>query len=317
MMKFGLIGFGNQAKRIIEIINSEFSRVQYKLFNHRKGLDNKNFENIYDLKDFNDCDAVFITTPNDFHFKYLEYLINNFNGYIFCEKPPVTNKNDLDKLAQINNKKKKKIYFNFNYRFSPFFESLKNDSEKYSLGRLVNSTVIQGHGLGFKEEYKNNWRSNKETHKNGVFETFSIHYFDMYFYMFGTPQKWVNFNSNLSPYGNSFDNSNFSCQFENNTTLNLTVSYTSPFVSKIINTYENGIIEIDTEKRIYAPRDCFSKDGRFTTPNLIYKEQFNYEIQKETTKKSVLYFCNTVLKKTDFNVKLFDTSVQTNKFLFD
>ncbi len=317
-MKFGLIGFGNHAVKLVDIIGSQIKGVKYKLYNHRTGYNKslENLENVFSLEELFDCDAIFITSPNDTHFKYLKSLIENYDGYIFCEKPPVTNEADLKYLSEISDKDKKRIYFNFNYRFSPYFESLKKDSEKYSLGKLITASIIQGHGLAFKECYKGSWRSDKTLHKMGVFENYSIHYFDMFIYLFGCPEKYINLTSSQSPYGDSIDNSTFTCQFKNSSTLTVSTSYTTPKVNKLTFVFENGIIEFDTNKRIYAPREYFDDKGLFALPPLIAEEELSESLHEDTLIASVKYFIQTVKNNKDFELNAFDSSVCTNNLLF-
>ena len=56
-------------------------------------------------------------SPDFTHFHYINKL--HKTAYIFCEKPPCTNKKQLHNLKRL---KTKKIYFNFNDRFSILFK---------------------------------------------------------------------------------------------------------------------------------------------------------------------------------------------------
>lgn len=317
-LKFGFIGFGNHALRLHEIVSSNYKNAEFKLYNHREGYDKAlpGMQNVYLLNDLSDCDAIFVSSPNDSHFAYLKDLIENYSGYVFCEKPPVTECSDMAYLDRVSDDVKKRFYFNFNYRFSPYLESLKNDSSNYALGRLISASIIQGHGLALKECYTNNWRSRKETHKQGVFETFSIHYFDMFVYLLGFPKNHINYTASLSPCGDSIDNSSFMAQFNNGATLNLTTSYTTPKTNSLTFVYENGIVVFDEEKKVYGPRDTFDERGLFADPPLIIKESFAQDIYNDSLKKSVLYFCEVVENKAEFDIKAFDASLNTNKLLF-
>lgn len=315
-MKFGFIGFGNHAQKLINIITAEDDGITIKLYNHRKDYRKPDVENVFEISDLFNCDAIFITSPNETHFEYIKYLVENYTGYIFCEKPPVTELKDLEYLENLSEQIKKRIYFNFNYRFSPYVESLKTDSEKYSLGRLINASIVQGHGLALKECYSNNWRSDKTTHKNGVFETYSIHYFDMFIYLFGAPKSYANFTSSLSPFGDSIDNSSFACQFNNNATLNITASYTTPKINSVNLIFENGLIEFDDAKYIYGPRDCFDDNGLFKDPPLIKKEEIATDIHANSLKQSITYFCNVVKNNSEFELNAFEASVNSNRMLF-
>jgi len=114
--KIGIIGYKNHANRIIAILNKFPNFEITKIFHPTKKINDARGTN--NLNELYLCDCVFILSPNDTHYEYLFKFINNFEGYIFCEKPPVTKQNELNKLEKISNDKKMKIFFNFNFRFS-------------------------------------------------------------------------------------------------------------------------------------------------------------------------------------------------------
>ena len=147
MNKIAIIGNGNHSKRIQFILKKK--RKNFFIYKPIKKKEDKiNFEKV------KKCKIIFICSPNNTHFDYIKKL---FKGrYIFCEKPPVSKKSELNKLKKINNKK---IYFNFNQRFSILADLLKKIN-KYKLGDLVYANRICSHGLAFKKEYKKSWRSN-------------------------------------------------------------------------------------------------------------------------------------------------------------
>ena len=109
-----------------------------------------------------DCDCILILSPDDTHFEYISKLSQNYNGYIFCEKPIVTKLNELNELENISEDKKKKIFFNFNFRFSKISEILEKESTDKKIGEISHVTIISTHGLAFKKEYLDSWRSNKK-----------------------------------------------------------------------------------------------------------------------------------------------------------
>ncbi len=316
-LKIGFIGFGKHAQKLLNMIVLSYPLSSFKLFNHRENYDKtiENLENVYNLEDLNDCDAVFIVSPNSTHFNYIKFLVNNYNGYVFCEKPPVTQDEEIRYLETIPKGVKKRFYFNFNYRFSPYVESLKYDPEKYALGRLVTASIIQGHGYAFKDCYKSNWRSSCKTHKSGVFETFAIHFADMFVYCFGFPEKFSNYTASFSLCSDSIDNASFMCQFTNKATLTLSVSYTTPKINSVVFVYENGYIEFSDTKKIYGPRDFFDENGLFIEPPLIAQETIDSDIHFESLKSSVEYFMEKVEKEECFDIKEFDCSIETNKLL--
>ena len=191
--KIGIIGKGSQFKRISKILRKK--RNNYFLYKP----DNSKYYDKEEFDKLNKCQIIFILSPNHTHFKYIKKFYKN--KYIFCEKPPVNSRNDLIKLKKINHKK---IYFNYNFRYSLIAQIL-SDRKKYKLGDLLYGNIIIGHGLGFKKEYLTSWRSNLQLCKKGVFEIVSIHWIDLINYFFNINKiqkpKLINFLKK----GTSFD----------------------------------------------------------------------------------------------------------------
>jgi hypothetical protein len=129
-LKVCIIGNGFHSKRIQKILN--FYKVNYYI---HKPISKKNYQK-EDLKQLKKYNVFFIISPNHTHYHYVKSLYKE--GYIFCEKPPTNNHSELKKLKKINSKK---IYYNFNYRFSKISQILK-DKKKYNLGRLIYANII-------------------------------------------------------------------------------------------------------------------------------------------------------------------------------
>ena len=131
--KIGFIGYKGHANRLIKIFD-ELDRCEILFFYHpKKDIDidqlslkeKRKSSATKKLSDLFKCDGIVICTPNHTHFDYLKTLVKNYEGYIFCEKPPVTKKGELEALIKFSNSDKKRIHFNFNLRFSALFDILK------------------------------------------------------------------------------------------------------------------------------------------------------------------------------------------------
>ena len=172
-MRVGIIGNGTQSQRIQKILKNK--KVNFFLYKPS----NRNY---YDQKDFEELKKnkiIFILSPNKTHYKYIKKLYRN--RFIFCEKPPVNNIVELRKLRKINYKR---IYFNYNMRFSKI-SNILSLRHKYNLGKLIYANVANVHGLALKKkEYLNSWRSNKKKCPKGIFEIVSIHLIDLINYHF-------------------------------------------------------------------------------------------------------------------------------------
>ena len=140
MISIGIIGNGGHSKRIQKILKKK--KIKYFIYKP----DRPKYFNKSSFAKLKKCKAIFIVSPNNTHYQYIRKL--RHGRYIFCEKPPVTNLKDLNKLKKINNGK---IYFNFNFRFLKISEILKN-TKKYNLGNLLYANLISSHGLSLKKK---------------------------------------------------------------------------------------------------------------------------------------------------------------------
>jgi len=85
-VKLGIIGYKNHAERLLNILDKKKDcHVEFIYHPTKKLKDVRGTNKILDLLS---CDGILISSPNDTHFSYLKKL-EKFNGYIFCEKPPV------------------------------------------------------------------------------------------------------------------------------------------------------------------------------------------------------------------------------------
>ena len=290
-LKLCIIGDGVHSKRIQNIL--EKKEIDFKIFKPQSKTNYKN-ENIEHLKSY---DAIFIITPNETHFHYLDVL--HKDCYIFCEKPPTNNFSNLKKLFKINSEN---IYFNFNFRFSKIAEIFKN-IKKYNLGNFIYANIIIGHGLALKKEYANNWRSDKTKCPKGVFEMVSIHWLDLLNHIFNV----TNFNQpslfSMSKIGNSFDNSHISLKINNKNIVDIFTSYTVPLTKKKLFLFDNGLIEQNENLiEIRGPAMNLNKNNFFLRPKLLEKFIIDENSDsKLSLKKSLEFFLKKVKTKEKFS----------------
>ena len=238
----------------------------------------------------------FIISPNHTHYYYIKSLYKN--GYIFCEKPPTNNISELNKLKRINSKK---IYYNFNFRFSKISQILKNRS-KYNLGKLIYANIISGKGLAFKPEYKKNRRSNAKLCPKGVFEMVSIHWLDLIYHLFNVTKIYKPQLTNLSKVGTSYDNSNIRLEIDQKITAEIFCTYTSPVIDKKIFIFKNGIVEQNENViLIKGPAINYDRNKFLKQPKIIKKinvsEKRDYQ---DSLFKSVKFFLDKTRKKKFF-----------------
>jgi predicted dehydrogenase len=299
-MKALLIGNGIQSKRIQQILK--------KLRINFDTLNSKIIINKIDAKKYK---FVFILSPNQTHYEYLKYFEKK--TYLFCEKPPVNNLQELKKIKKFSHNR---IYFNYNFRFSMISEILK-DKKKYKLGGLLHANFSITHGLAKKKDYVDNWRSKKNLCPTGVFETVLIHYVDLIGYHFQI-KKIKNLTiKNTSKIGSGFDTASCILETKNNVQINFFSTYNSPLSKKILFIFTNGIIEQDEEYvKVFGPAKNLDINGFYKKPKLIKLFKISEKLDhKISLKKSIEYFLNVVKKKKNFSKNLFNKSLKSNELI--
>ena len=303
-MKVALIGNGTQSKRIQKILDKK--KIKYEIYTSSDNIIKKN-----DKKKFKNFSSIFILTPINNHIEYLKFFNNKF---IFCEKPPVNDLNSLKLLRKINFKK---VYFNFNFRFSKLSQIL-NNRKKYNLGKILNIKIILSHGLAKKKEYFKNWRSNKKKCPTGVFEIVLIHYIDLINKYFGIKNfKSINL-SNSSNCGTGYDTAECDLVLNDGySKANLFATYNGPLIKKILLLFDNGVIEQNEDKiKINGPAKNFDSKGFFIKPKCIkyYKigEKKDYE---QSLEKSVTFFLESIKKNRTFKKKNFIRILKNSSYL--
>ena len=306
MIPIGIIGDGGHSKRIQKILR--IKKLKFFIYkpDRPKYFDKTSFEKL------KKCKIIFIVSPNHSHYEYINKL--HKGRYIFCEKPPVTNLKDLNRLKKIYNSK---IYFNFNFRFLKISEILK-EAKKYNLGNLLHANLVSSHGLSLKKkDYINSWRSDIKKCPKGVFEIVSIHYIDLINFFFDIKNfKGPNL-INYSGLGTSFDTSHVELKLKNNSIVNIFTTYNSAYIKKFFFLFNNGFLEQNNNEIIVkGPAKNFDKKGFFKSPKTIVKYNIKDNIDYEKSLfKSVSIFLDHAKNNKKFSNKLFNTSIKSNEFL--
>tara|TARA_B100001250_G_scaffold395499_1_gene400472 strand:+ start:2621 stop:3574 length:954 start_codon:yes stop_codon:yes gene_type:complete len=288
MISAGVIGYRNHSKKIIDIARKN-SKIKF-IYHPYKKIRLKNFTN--NLEDLLKVDCVFILSPNNSHYKYLHYFNKKkYNGYIFCEKPPVLKINEVKKLKSF---KLKNTYFNFNYRHSPVLKFLKHNKQ---LGRLINISIIDSKPLIYKNGFKKNWRFDT---KEILINNNLIHFVDLVGFCFKEKISDLTLLSSKSkPDIKIFDTVQVSFKI-NKILANISVSYGSILEKKILFYYSNGKVEICNNRlKIYYPGRLKNKNGNYIEPKLLKTQKIN-DLSKYSLRKSVEYFLKKVKLKQKF-----------------
>ena len=98
-LRIGVIGYKNHAKRLVDLLDDSTEARCVSLFHPEKRSGDSRLTR--KLDDLLDLDAIVVASPNNTHFPYLKELADRFTGYVFCEKPPVSNLGELEALQNL------------------------------------------------------------------------------------------------------------------------------------------------------------------------------------------------------------------------
>ena len=313
--KLGFIGYRNHAKRLLDIIEYDNDFEVTHIFHPTKKIDDSrctnNLENLYN------CDGVIIASPNMTHFNYLQKLVTNSNCFIFCEKPPVTSLDEINYLENISLKNKKRIFFNFNLRFSTIHKILNKYSNSEELGKIIQINIISSMGLAYKKKYLDSWRADGKNNLHNIIENSSIHWIDLMIFNFGKSNNSNYFPRLISKNGSSFDTNSISLEFDNGLSSSIFTSYATPLIEHIMIIGTTGYIVIENDKlELFSPRDTFDDDGLFMKPKnkLVLDFNFRNSIQK-SLENSLNYFLKHVKQSKGFDISQYKNSIISNKLV--
>ena len=313
-MNIGFIGYGNHASRLTSLLDeSSFEKIlRYHPSKASEGTTN-------DLISLFDCDAVFITSPNETHFDYIDLLVDKSDCYIFCEKPPATTMPQLSKLKGYCEKNKGRIFFNFNYRFSALAKILQNIQDTDCIGGVMLINAAISHGLAFKDGYERSWRANYEPNKSVVLDTSLIHLVDLFNYIHRSSDTLSVVSCQSSSFYYGSDTCSITLSGTKGLVINLFASYAAPYQFKMSATGTDGLIEINRDGyALYSPRDTFNDEGLFIDPPKQESRNYNFECDYvQSLKNSLEYFMDHLDAKDELSISHYDTSLETMEFLME
>jgi predicted dehydrogenase len=308
MSNIGVIGYKNQASKIINILKKKKFKLYIYIKNKKKFADEKKVTYTTNLEILKKkCSTIFIASPSKTHIKYI-YYFSKYKKYIFCEKPPFTKLSDYKKLNSLSSASKNKIYFNFNYKFSPFYIYCKKILNDKDYGLPIHFFWHNSHGLAFKKKIKKS---------NNIFDNITgnlgIHFVNLYLNLFKKINK-INFKQ-FKILNKGIENATINLQTKNiSGTIIMSYSSVAKFYGFLMLT--NSILEIQngTTTLLY-PRDNFDKYGNYVSPRkkTIKKFKNMNEHNQFTLLKSINYFLSEVEKKKYFSVSDFNIAIKSNK----
>jgi len=214
---------------------------------------------------------------------------------------------------------KQKIFFNFMLRFSDISDLIENKINSDELGTIIHIDIHDAKGLAFKKEYPSSWRADGKTNLHNILDANTIHHLDLVNLHLGKIDKLTYFPSLVSENGTSFDTSYVILRYQNGVTLSILNSYATPLINDVSIIGTNGRLTIrNNHLEIQSPRDVFDENGLFTNPPISFQSDFSISNDTENSlKKSLNYFISHVKENKNFDLKYFDTSMQTNRLILE
>lgn len=304
-LKIGTIGWRNHADDVIQaykrLTSDNPTCVYHPAYEPPIAAGSSNFNDL--LK----TDGIMVLSPNDTHMAYIEQLqAAGYSGYIFCEKPPVTNFEELYRLRKVDSTK---IMYDFSLRYSDFAKRLSEMLPK--VGEVISNNVWVTHGLAFKQSYPSSWRASVQRHKFGLLETVAIHWVDLALRFFG-PSAAANHKSrNVAGTGTSTDTSVVSIRHAAGPYTTIVTSYAAPFMLRMLIIGTDGIIEYrDGLLMLSGPRETFDAAGRFESPPVVEKHLI-VDPFVDGLDEALKAFTSIVSNKDTFPKQWFDDSLET------
>tara|TARA_B100001173_G_scaffold302916_1_gene305116 strand:- start:569 stop:1630 length:1062 start_codon:yes stop_codon:yes gene_type:complete len=126
--------------------------------------------------------AVYIGSPNNFHFEHFESAIKS-NKHILCDKPLGVDSNETKKMLELANNNNNLITnVVFQYRFIPAITEIKKMIDNGNLGKILKFRISYLHG-SYVDERPITWRLKDKT--GGALVDLGPHVLDIVYYLLG------------------------------------------------------------------------------------------------------------------------------------
>ena len=276
------------------------------------GSDIPIFSSIKEVKNlYGKIDCVFITANNESHLDIFKECLGNGINYIYIEKPAI----GIQKYFESNLKSKfqdiKYLQVGYHMNYCKPFNILNNIIQKKIYGELIRLDLFLGHGLAFKNSFKDSWRAKE---KFALTETVTSHLINLVFKLVDSQKlddfQNLNYISKLNEKNKIKDTDHLSFTNKIGSFFNISASWGSPLESSLKLYFSNAIWEYDFKKIVIKePRDNFDKTGNFIEPE---KKIINMEF--ENIKSSLFYFLDKVKKNVSIKPE-FNNSYLTELFM--
>ena len=181
----GVIGLGSQAQNHLSVLSRD-KRVRIAAVADvvesiakftSKRYNCANYKDYHDLIDSEQLDAIYLVTPNVYHYETLKYALSKGLN-IFCEKPMVINLNHARELVDMVKTAGVMFQVGHNRRFCPVYKKLKELISSNIKPYMVIMKMVTG------ELQRPAWGANPKISGGHLYDT-TLHMLDMARWLFG------------------------------------------------------------------------------------------------------------------------------------
>lgn len=184
MINIGIIGYGKMGQiRAHSIDKSKIGRVKsiYEKNTLPKNTEYYRVEEINEIIDDSEIDAIFICTPNYLN-KPLTIQALGAGKHVFCEKPPAFTSHDVEEIINIEKINNKKLMYGFNHRHHQSITKMKKLINSKEYGNVL---WMRGrYGKSVDKTFFDTWRAKIDLAGGGILLDQGIHMLDLLI-MFG------------------------------------------------------------------------------------------------------------------------------------
>ncbi|GFI18662.1 glucose-6-phosphate 3-dehydrogenase [Lachnospiraceae bacterium] len=277
----GIRGVGGHGSRLMEEIKSINSDVRFVVLPRK--IEDWRYIDVSDMR------GLIISCPNVFHQMYCKYATSRFpHCVIYCEKPFLNKRSSLASgLDLLHNSN---IILGFNYRHSATLRDILGLADMLQLGDILNVSIRFSYPFCLKQEFKSSWKSDADMSPSGVLENLSIHFIDLFQYLYG-------FDS-LSGHFSCFRNgipmtTDLTGRSNTDIGFNLHCSYAEPCEQKLELIFKNGIISVTQNlTEVRAPTLVLeTKTGMCVESPVVYSMRRGFlDIGKDSRREAMKYF---------------------------
>lgn len=310
-MTFLIIGLGSMGKRRIRCLkNLGYSNIigfdlsEEKLKEAEKIYDINIINNLEDLN-FNDLDAIIVSTPPDKHDQYLEFAINKKIPVFVEASVLLDNLQALDELAK---KEDVLVAPSCTLKFHPSIKNIYKIVNSGKYGKLTNFSYHSGQYLKDWhpwEDVKNYYVSNKETGGCREIVPFELTWLVG---IFGFPKNIKGYNGSTMNVGAEIDDTYVISLDFGNSYGNLTVDVVSRYATRsLIMNLEYGQILWRWDEKVVKLYDAHNDEWIiYDQPTGISMEGYNENIIEDMYIDEMKCFIDALFGKSKFPNSLED-----------